>query len=138
MHHLYCIVSAVSGEIFAENLTGRGSAIRWIESRGLTLDHEDSDAEAAESVRCFKECLAEWESKRDVYPQHLVEIEENIARMEANGPPRYVWVKEDSCPSIEFPVRDWWPPIRDSYTNEVLDEGFWFNSSWIRTTAFAD
>lgn len=137
MRHLYCIASVETGEIFAENLTGRGSALRWIESRGLTLDHEDTDVEFEETVATFKADLAEWESRRDVYPQHLVEIEENIARMEAEGPTRFVWVKEDSCPKAGF-SREWIELQQDPRDPSITWGGFWSALNLLWTTDFAD
>jgi hypothetical protein len=44
---LFCVVSVATGEIFAETLTGEGSARRWIESRGLTFDSLETEEEMA-------------------------------------------------------------------------------------------
>lgn len=129
------IVSAETGEIFAESLTGLGSARRWIAARGLTEDHVDTDAEVDETMAQHAEHIAEWESKKTTHPQHLEEIEATIARMKAAPPTRYLYVKEDSCPRVSFPT-EFIPAMYDEDGTLVFD-GYW-GGSRVSTMDFAE
>jgi hypothetical protein len=109
---LFYIASVATGEIFAENLCGEGSARRWAESRGLTFDSLESEEEMAMQNERIANAVAELESKRSV--AHLLEvdgvsgpvagnafIDREVARQRERLNDRILYVKECYCPTYE-------------------------------------
>lgn len=103
---LFYVASLATGIIFAENLTGEGSARRWAESRGLTFDSLQTDEELA-VIRARADA---WIVKlRQMLPCSSPDVVVWIQReIDLYSTPhiRGLYVKEDVCPMAEIFVGD--------------------------------
>lgn len=97
VRRLYDIASFETGMIFAENLTGEGSALRWLCDRGLTWADQtpESDALAADVERTR---LAETARRLIIdRPEDADFWREEVERY-SEPCPITIYVAEVSCP----------------------------------------
>lgn len=132
---LISVVSAETGEIFAEGLCGLGSARRWVTDHGLTEDYLEDDEEYAKSVAGHELYMFEMEVM--LAGPNAADARKRLDAAIAEGPTRFLYVKDYRVCLDLSPIRSWSPPIRD-VNGTVVDDGFWFIEGLVPTTAFKD